>query len=111
MGTEISHLTGDFLGCLVADVVELGSADRCALEDVNLVDDRRVEGEDLLDTYTRSYTADGEGSTSFLAVLTSEYEAFEGLEASFTLLLYLLPNLDGVTRAEVELLPFLYVNW
>src|SRR3989344_3611012 len=93
---EISHLAGNFLGGLLTDVIELGSANFGAFQYFYLVYDGRVEGKNFLNPNPGGYTADGEGGSGFGAVLACKHKTFESLEADFALLLDLLPDADSI---------------
>src|SRR5205814_5917698 len=63
-----------------AQVIELGSADIAAAHDLDLVDDRRIEREDALDTLAEADLAHGEAGADAL-VRAGNAHAFERLHA------------------------------
>src|SRR5512138_3769193 len=84
----------------VAQVVEARLVDAAARDDFDLVDVRRVVGEDPLDADAVRDLADGEGRPGALRD-AADAHAFEGLEARLLAFANLCPDLDRVTRAEL----------
>lgn len=101
-GEHFAHVVTDFFGGFVADVIELGAADFRAADHVNLINHRRIERIDALDTDAVNDFTDGEGGASFGAVLPRQNEAFEGLQAGLVFLADFLPNANSIPRVKVE---------
>lgn len=97
-----AELAASFARHLLADEVELRAAHTCALDELDAIDHRRVDREDLLDADTGSDLADREGSADLIAVLTSKDKALECLEAGLTLFLDLLPHAHRISRFELR---------
>src|SRR5688572_18173848 len=87
------------LAAQVAQVVELRAAHVTAGDDLDLVDDRRVEREGPLDTDAEGDLADGEGAADAAAV-DADHDTLEDLDPGPVALDDLHVHLDGVTRAE-----------
>src|SRR3954447_3510070 len=84
----------------VAQVVQLGPADVTAGDDLDLLEDRRVEREGPLDTHAEGDLADGERTADAGAVDT-DHDTLEDLDAGPRALDDLDVHLDGVTGAEL----------
>src|SRR5689334_4018535 len=71
-----SRLTG-----AATQIVELGATNGTAADDLDLVDDRRIERENALDTFAERNLADGEAGADAL-VGAGDADAFERLDAA-----------------------------
>src|SRR5215208_692613 len=87
------------LAAQVAQVVELGAADVAAGDDLDALEDRRVEREGALDTDAEGDLADREGAADAGAV-HADHHALEDLDAGAGALDDLHVHLDGVTGPE-----------
>ena len=85
----------------VSEVVELSSADLTVSYDLYLVNDRRVERENSLDTAAVSNTSYGE-SLADTAVLLGDNCSLEDLDTALVAFLDLNVNLNGITYVELR---------
>jgi len=81
------------------EVVELGAADAARADDVDMVDDGGVDGEDALNAGTEAHFANGD-VFAHAGVLLGDENAFECLGTFFFAFADADVNLDGVTDAE-----------
>src|SRR5690348_11890894 len=84
----------------VAQVVQLRPADVAAGDDLDLLEDRRVERERPLDTHTEGDLADRERASD-AGALEPDHDALEDLDAGAGALRDLDVDLDGVAGAEL----------
>ena len=118
LGTFVSHLAADLFGRLLADVVELGTSDLGALQNLDLIDGRRKQRENALHPYPVDDAAHGERAAGFVAVLPRKDEPFEGLKTMLLLDLVflddslrdLLPDAHAVSGFEAEILALIDVH-
>src|SRR5579863_5478668 len=83
-----------------AQVVELGAADAAGADDVDVIDDGRVNREDALDAVAEADLADGDGFAEAAGVIAGEYGAFKRLEALFIAFLDFDVDANGIAGAK-----------
>src|SRR5690606_11259913 len=83
------------LAAQVAQEVQLRTADLRTAHDVDLVDDRRMQRENALDTLAERHLAHREGGARAAAVL-ADHQAFEHLDAFLLALAHLHVDADGI---------------
>src|SRR5439155_22027067 len=83
----------------LAEEVQLGAADLGGAQDLDRVDDRRVEGEDTLDALAERDLPDRERRAR-AAPVHADHHALEHLDALLVALAHLDVNFHGVTRLD-----------
>src|ERR1035438_2751260 len=83
-----------------AQIVELGAAYATGADDIDVIHDLGVNGEDTLHALAKTDLADGDALAHARAIAGNQ-NAFKGLEAFFLAFLDLDVNLDGVTGAKL----------
>lgn len=99
-GLALRRAKTGLLTAEIPKVVETCLSDVAAGDDLDLLDARRVSGEDSLDTYSVGDLTNGEGSADASAG-TSDDDALENLNTLFLALTNAEVNLDGVACAKV----------
>src|ERR1035437_5317169 len=89
------------LAQLLAQEVELGTADLAVTQHFQLVDGGAVQGEDALHAHAARHFADGEGG-AHAAALDADDDALEELDALFLAFLHFDVHLDGVARLDAR---------
>jgi hypothetical protein len=87
------------LALQLAQEVQLRAADLGGAQDLDLVDDRRVEREDALDALAERDLADREGRAR-AAPVHADHHAFEHLDALLVAFAHLDVYLHGVPRLD-----------
>jgi hypothetical protein len=79
-GACVAFLDAGSLAAEVAKIIQLSTADLTTTDDIDVIDDSRVQREDALNTDAEAYLADGNGLAD-ASVLTGDADALKGLEA------------------------------
>lgn len=96
--TLLADLCG--LTAKLAQVVELGAANVTTANELDVVDDRRVDGELTLDAHLEGNLTDCEGFTDSVTA-TSDDDTLEDLDTASATFDDVYVNLDGVADSEV----------
>ena len=81
-------------------VVELRATHSVALDDIDLLDDRRVQWEDALDALSETHLADGDRLTN-ARIVAGQQDSLKDLDALFLAFPDLDVNLDLVARLKL----------
>jgi len=84
-----------------AKIVQLGATNAAGANEVDVVDDRSIHGEDTLNTLSEAHLANRDGLTH-PRVLAGNDNTFEYLKAFFFTFLNLYVDPDGVAGAELR---------
>src|SRR5690625_3379089 len=92
---------GRFAAAL-AQIVELGTPDLAATHHGDLVDIRRVQREDALDTLAKADLADGEARADAMAPVPGDADAFIVLDSRTRALGHAVADAERVARCEIR---------